>query len=178
MSFTVEPMTETSFIILALILLPVVALSLVTSARYWSNQKRFDQYLLLAKELKLAVIGSKEPLLSLIEPINGSHSVSGLYKTYHVSIRYRYMWSFITRGKWPTTCLSLTVPALADINPDKMLHELVNESGTLFKGPLTLENGIFRYEERSDVIDDLARRWMKAKIDRLVVIADKLSARS
>lgn len=170
-------MTETTFIILAMILLPVVALSVVISEKSWNNQKRFDQYLLLAKELKLAVIGNKEPLLSLIQPIGGSHSVSGLYKTYHVSIRYRYLWwSSVSRSEWLKTCLSLTAPALADINPDKMLQQLVNESGALFKGTLTLENGMFRYEEKSDVIDDQARRWVAARVERLVVIADKLSA--
>lgn len=171
-------MTETLLIILALILLLVVvnlAVVIIESSRV--NQKRFDQYLLLAKELKLAVIGSKEPLLSLFQPFHGSHSVSGLYKTYHVSIRYRYVMPFIpnTRGKWPNTCLSLTAPALANINSDKMLHQLVNESGVLFKGDLTLENGMLHYEERSDVIDDQARRWMVARVERLVVIADKLS---
>lgn len=159
-----------------MILLPVAALPVVIIECARENQKRFDQYLLLAKDLKLAVIGNKEPLLSLLQPINGSHSVSGLYKTYHVTIRYRYVWSFITRGKWPNTCLSLTAPALADINPGNVLHQLANESGALFKGDLTLENGTLRYEERDDVVDDHARRRMVVMVERLVVIADKLSS--
>lgn len=167
-------MTEISIIILALILLLAVALSIVVTERYWINQKRFDQYLLLAKELKLTTFGKKEPLLFLLQPANGSHYVSGLYKTYHLTIRYRYRCAY-ERHKWCYICLSLASPALVDKSPGQMLQQLTNESGALFKGVPMLENGVLYYEERGDMVDDQARRWMVARVERLVVIADKLS---